>query len=78
MTINNTKISINFLKSKRFFFTMLALVIWVVMLLITSYSPIEVASGLSILLAPYLAAESWKKSDSTVKTIVDKPNEEIG
>lgn len=78
MTINNTKISINFLKSKRFFFTMLALVIWVCLVIWSKYTPIETATGLTILLAPYLTAETISKSNNEVKTIVDKPKEEIG
>lgn len=56
------------LKSKRFLLTVLAIVLFCVGTFIIKHDPVSMATGISIILAPYLAAQAYRKSDVNEKT----------
>ena len=51
------------LKSKRFLSTVVAMVIFIVGVFFFDVKPVELATGIGIILAPYLAAQAYRKSD---------------
>ena len=51
------------LKSKRFLFTIIGLIVWMFMLYITEYQPVELSTGLLMIIGGYLIAETSRKSD---------------
>lgn len=51
------------LKSKRFLMTVVSIVIFCLGVFFAKQNPIELATGIGILLAPYLAAQSYRKSN---------------
>ena len=50
------------LKSKRFIAYIISLTLFVIILVTTSFNPIEVATGLTMLTGIYIGAESFKPS----------------
>ena len=50
-------------KSKRFLFVIIALLVWLVLIFVKNINAIEAATGLTIIIAPYLTAETVRKSE---------------
>jgi len=50
------------IKSKRFLLTCIAFTTFIFAVFILKYEPVNVATGISIVLAPYLAVETFNKS----------------
>jgi len=51
----------SFLKSRKFLFTVLSVVLWCVGVMVFKLQPMETASSLTILFAPYLVANVVEK-----------------
>ena len=51
-------------KSKRFLVLIISLVIYVVLLIIVKLDAISLATGLTLLVSPYLAAETIRQSNT--------------
>jgi hypothetical protein len=58
------------LKSKRFLATIVGVIIFIIGVFVFKIHSIELATGITILLAPYLAAESYSPSNiiNNIKT----------
>lgn len=59
------------LKSKRFVAFVVAVVMFVGLLLLTKYSPMELAGSISMICGIYIAGESVRSSETTIKTTDD-------
>lgn len=54
------------LLSKRFISFFVSLIVWIVLLLATDQDPISLATGLTMLTAIYIGAETIRKSDKKI------------
>jgi len=55
------------LKSKRFLATVVSMIIFIIGVFFFEVKPVELATGIGIILAPYLAAQAYRKSDLETK-----------
>lgn len=51
------------LKSKRFLLTIISILLFCGGVFLAKIDPVSLATGIGILLAPYLAAQAYRKSD---------------
>lgn len=58
------KINLKDFKSKRFFVVQEALLIFLILLITTDYTPESIGLGLTLVAGAYLTAESLRKSDN--------------
>lgn len=53
--------------SKRLIFSIIGLIVWVVLILTTQFEPVEVATGLMMIIGSYIVGETFRGSSKNEK-----------